>query len=102
MDTKEPKQRKDRGAKIKKGTPVKFPADATIATLARAIWSEQKSKAAGGKEKISKEQRIENWKKDQKEYKQLARRVVVRLTRRAGRKDKVRGGKAAAAGGAPS
>ena len=101
METKQPKQPKAKAAGDRRG-PKKIPADITVPVLARAMWTELKLKAEGGKEKLPREERVEAWKKDQKEYKRMARRVVARLARRAGKKDKPRAGKAAAAGGAES
>jgi len=92
---KEPKQRKDRKKKLAKKDKEgreskKIPSDATVHTLAKAIWTEIKLHADGGKEKKSAEQRSELWENDKKEYVKLARKVVNRLGRRAD-KNKNRG-----------
>ena len=99
-------ERRNRPARIDQGKaaadkrgPKKVPADITVPALAKAMWTELKLKAEGGKERVLPEQRAEAWKRDQKEYKQVARRVVARLTRRAGRKDRPRAGRTASAAG---
>lgn len=88
------RKKKAAGAGDKAKRTVKtIPADTTIRGLARAIWGETVLKAKG---KVERSQRGELWKKDAKEYTQIARRVVSRLSRRAGAKGKPRTKKASA------
>jgi hypothetical protein len=95
LESKKSAEPKDQtaGKKEKLRDIAEVPGGTTVASLARAMWAVQ----SGTKGKIPAEKRGEAWKKDQKEYKQLARKVIANLSRRAG-KTKGPGKKAEAAG----
>jgi hypothetical protein len=95
LESKKSAQPKDQTAAKKENPRViaEVPAGTTVVSLARAMWAVQSS----SKGKIPAEKRGEAWKKDRKEYKQLARKVIANLGRRAG-KTKAPGKKAEAAG----
>jgi len=68
-----------------KGNALQVPAGTTVAKLARAIWMATSDKNTS----VPAAQRRETWKKEQPEYRKLARKVVAKLSRR-GAKGKAR------------
>jgi len=61
----------------KKGQPQQLPAGITVPLLARAMWAVRTPQNA----KLPPDQKKEAWKKDEKEYRGLARQVAARLKR---------------------
>ena len=65
----------------KEGSSQEIPAGANVRHLARALWTARAPENA----KLPAEQKKDAWKRDQKEYRSLARKVVNILKRRMGK-----------------
>jgi hypothetical protein len=65
----------------KEGSSQEIPAGANVRLLARALWTARAPENA----KLPAEQKKDAWKRDQKEYRSLARKVVNILKRRMGK-----------------